>query len=227
MTRVAIGISAADVAFAGQMLAHIKNGAPTALRSAINDTLNSERADTVKRTQPEINLPAGDVRERISITDRPHAYSLSGTLSIGYHGVRLDEFKPRPRGTEGRRGGGVSRVALTSKGALKFAHGFGARVDGHNALLVRRGPKRPPVKGKWAGYRLKRGSKKHGTQAGELIKRQAVIDILGPAVVAVFEQRPEILAEVVSDTDAKFHARLLSKVDWLLARGNTNFPKAT
>lgn len=218
MPQVSISLRPADVAYAEAMLAAIPNGARTAIRSAINDTLKSERAEMVGQVRGEMNALAKEVRARIDVTDRPRAYSLSGALSVSYGRLRLEDFRPKPKE---RRGAGVAGVVMKRKGPIRFRHGFEAPVGpGHQALLIRRGPKRVPTKGRYAGRTVTRGPRK-----GQPVLRQAVTDILAAPVVGVYEQFPQLLDVVVSDTGRKFHDRLLSKVEWMLARGNANFAK--
>jgi hypothetical protein len=248
--NVAIQFRAADLAFAEAMLEAIPNGARTAIRSAINDTLKRERTDMTALVADHLNLGPAEIRKRITITDRPTAYSLSGTLTVGYEGVPLEKFKPTVT-----KGAGASVTMLKDKGPETFKHAFGAKMpgSGHRGVfsraklgvftkrttvadLVRQGfpehEAREAVRNAnglaGRGVRFQKRAAAGGNfprvNARGVAWRLPIRTYRGVPVVAVFEHKPDLLDLVGVRTSDRFHERLLSKIDWILSRGNANFP---
>jgi hypothetical protein len=231
MSEVRFNVGDAELRSALDVLAGIDGAAAEAVRSALNDTLNSEKTDLARRIRQKLNLNYREIRERIAITGRPSKDSPTGTLTVDHRDVPLEDFKAKFRA---KSGAGVVVTTVKGKGAEVFKHMFratmhGARGGTHPGIFEREvfTPKNAPAKGRYtmasrlarqAAAPHKAGRKLRTLQ--KIVARQSIKEKFGPAVVTAVEETPGMIDAVLEDTAEKFEKRLLSKIDFQLAKAS-------
>lgn len=189
--KLTLGVSAASAELLQRELGGIKGAGDAALASAVNDTLVHARAEIVKAVREDLNLPAGEVRDRVEITKKATAGVAMGEITISWKPVPLIEFKPRPSSPPKhppKRG--VVVTTVKGKPALAFKHLFVAQMpSGHIGVFGRKGNDRTPIK-----------------------------QAMGPAVTTSFEKAPGLAAAIMEDIEQTLETKLASKIDWQLAK---------
>lgn len=249
---VGIAVSTSDLEYARATLDGIANGAPIAIRSAINDTLKSGRAEWVRATKEHLNTTAAEIRKRISISDRPTAFSLTGTLTAKNQPIRFEEFKPR-----WTKAGGVNVTGIKDLGPTIFPHGFKATMkSGHQGVYQRvklgaigagttieqlkaKGfqPQGGAISGPVPDWMVGRGFRhqKRSASGGEFTRvtprgiswRLPMKDLMGPSVVTASDKVPDLIPKVSKVIADKFSERLMSKVEWQLSKAKPTLPPET
>lgn len=218
--NIAVSVSQAEVAEIEQTLDGIANGATTAIRAAINDTLRAGRTILARMAKEVLNLPYGEILDRISIKQLATADNLVGVLRIDYGPVSLREFKAKFS-----RAVGVTVTTIREEGAEVFKHMFRATMaSGHTAIFENEAyvPKAVPTEGSYTlaarQARQAAAGRKHPHKLQAVVARKIIQETYGPSVVAVFEHSEDLVEEALSGLNDKFHQRLASKIDWQLAK---------
>lgn len=213
--QIQIDIPPAKRQYVSEMLRDVKGGMDNAMVSALTRTLSTVRTDLDRELRGEVNLMKAIVMDHIAITGKPTKDNPTGQIKVSHKLLKLAAFKPKyPK----KRG--VSVTTLKKKGRQYFRHGFKATVIGglggsHTGAFTRvKGrPKAVPMKGRYAGRRIKRGPRK-----GQLIKRQPIKEMFGISVAGVLTDTEGMLDRAVERAADTLQKRLLSQVDRILAR---------
>lgn len=194
-------------------LAGIKDGAKTAVSSAINDTLRKAKTRIAKVITEQINLKQMEVKESISVVPATKAM-LMGTLFIKGKRKPLAKFAGRWKRTkpgasymisksEGRKtvpGTFMANVVGSSSAGEKtmsnkqrimqqVLSGVGDSISEHAGIFIRRGKKRLPIR-----------------------------EMYGISAVGAFEKVPGLSAMEMETLELDLETRIRSKVDWLISK---------
>lgn len=216
--RISVSISTVQLAELEETLKAIPNGARTAIRSAINDTLKYGRTALTNQMADVLNLKKSDIRQRINIARRAMGNNLEGVLKLDYQAVPLQKFS----GSTSRRPPLAAITTLKGKPPITYKHRFRQRMQsGHLGIFERAkgANKIRPTKGTYAGRIIKRGPNK-----GKPLLRQPIIESFGISVVRAFDLDPELQDRALANIADKFQERLASKVQWQLSKASSAEP---
>jgi hypothetical protein len=197
-----IEINKAQLADVQELLEHIKNGADTAMRMAINDTVSKERTDSNKAIREQVKLPAGYVKEKLKVRKATRA-NVSGAISAESRGTPMTRF---PYTAYKRGGVGVQIKPAGGKQLMPGAFLLGPLMRGRSieygtvGIFIR--------KKKWIPKAQQR--KKMG-------RFQGVRMLYSPSTSQVFIDVKDDLAEPLN---AYMQQRLAAKADYLLKKEN-------
>lgn len=203
--KVNIGFATAALKQAQDDLREIPNGLPRAMSGAINKTLPKLRTLLIGDVREQIDIKAGDVRDRMRI-ERASPSKLSGAVVIDRKAIPLIDFKAR----QGKKGVTVS----VRKGQRELLRGtfIATMKSGHVGVFERKS--RVPgsnVKPRRLIIRDEHGRRK---QTSEL----PIQERFGPTPLAVIERTPGLLEKRVDATQEDLSVQLASQVDRLLSR---------
>lgn len=213
-----VGANTSQLEYARATLAAVPNGYRNAVRAAVNDTVRSQRTGIARKIKEDLNLPYGEIRDRIA-PRLAKGDSLEGGLTIDHHPVPLQDFKARFRE---KSGGGVTATMIKPMGPQVFKHNFRATMSsGHVGIFANQVDRAKviPQSGAYAGRRIKRGPRK-----GQPVLRRPIAEAFGVSVMRTLEVKEGLLDQVVTDTADVFATRLASKVTWQLSKATTAVP---
>jgi hypothetical protein len=216
--RISVSISTVQLAELEETLKAIPNGARTAIRSAINDTLKYGRTALTDQMSDVLNLKKADIRQRINVAQRAVGNNLEGVLKLDYQAVPLQKFS----NSISRRPPLASITTLKGKPPITYKHRFRQRMQsGHLGIFERAkgANKIRPTKGTYAGRIIKRGPNK-----GKPLLRQPIIEAFGISVVRAFDLDPALQDRALVNIADKFQERLASKVQWQLSKASSAEP---
>lgn len=216
--RISVSISTVQLAELEETLKAIPNGARTAIRSAINDTLKYGRTALTDQMSDVLNLKKADIRQRINVAQRAVGNNLEGVLKLDYQAVPLQKFS----NSISRRPPLASITTLKGKPPITYKHRFRQRMQsGHLGIFERAkgANKIRPTKGTYAGRIIKRGPNK-----GKPLLRQPIIEAFGISVVRAFDLDPALQDRAMANIADKFQERLASKVQWQLSKASSAEP---
>jgi hypothetical protein len=116
----------------------------------------------------------------------------------------------------------VAVTTVKHEGVQVFKHMFRRTMaSGHTGVFerVKGAAKVVPHNGRYDGRRIKRGPRK-----GQFLLRQPIKEAFGPSVLKAFELAPGLADEALRDISAKLEERLVSKVEWQLAKARPDVP---
>lgn len=192
-----------------QSLAGVKNGVRKALAGAINDTLAKAKTASAKGIAASVNLKSAEIKKGLRVVKASWDV-LSGLLVVSGKRLRLVAFGARQnrKGVtyliskqEGRKllphafitdvVGARSReeIGFSNRGRIKAQVLSGDAISTHTGVYVRRGKARLPISERY-----------------------------GVSVVGAFEGAPDLVAQVLKDSEADLDKRVRSKVEYLLDR---------
>lgn len=209
MAQVHLVISAADIAYTEAILADIRNGAPTALRTAVNEALTRFRTQLVEMLNEEHLAKKSEIRDRVRVSAKAVGTEFGGSVSVSYGQVPLIDFKTR---FTKRRGATVQMLASEPTQVFKYA--FKSTMNsGHTGGFqrVKGAEKVAPQSGSYKNRRIKRGLRK-----GQYLKRQPIKELFGTPVVRVFDIRPKLADDASDKLGELFSASLDRKIKWQL-----------
>lgn len=115
-----------------EVLAHVKDGYKTVAMRAVNRTLDGMRTDIVALIRSTYNVPAKDIRNKLSVTKARKNYLHGSLRARGEMSVPLMRYGayPRvpvvtaPKGPKGKRHRGVTVQVRKDGGRKIVQHGF-------------------------------------------------------------------------------------------------------
>ncbi len=193
--------------------------AHAAIRAAVNDTARRSRGIIARAAGRELTAKISQVRKAIG---KPLLSAASGeavaSIAVRYAALPLALFDALIDADEG-----VVAQLLRSGGAQMFKHmfqatmpkGSAAQKRGHKGIFSRvlNQPKYPPQRGAYAGRTIQRGPRK-----GQPLKRQAIKEQFGPALVSVLERDGTLSQEITQEIDRVLAERLANKLQWQLEK---------
>lgn len=119
--------------------------APYAIARALNRSIASAKTVMVREIASDMDLAAGDVRDRIGVVEASAPDRLRATLTAIPTRIPLIAF--HARGPEPSRGRGRGVTARLPGGAGTYAHAFIASMaSGHRGVFQRVGTRRLPIR---------------------------------------------------------------------------------
>jgi hypothetical protein len=215
--RVMLRVSDAELAYVQQTLNAIPQGAQKAIRAAINSTLAKARTELARAIRQEVNIPYGEIRDRITIPRKASNTALSGTLRIDYRNIPLIKFKAKYT-----KKVGVTVHMLKNQSPLTFNRAFIATGPKRGTQVWERqkgAAKREMTTGKYAGRVIKRGPRK-----GQPFLRQPLRRMPGISAVNVFEILPDLQERALANIGNELAKQIASKIQWQLSRATPNAP---
>lgn len=209
MTRISLGIPTSQVAYAEAILADIRNGAATALRTAVNEALTRFRTRLVDMLDDEHLAKTSEIRDRVKVSSKAVGTEFGGSVTVSYGQVPIIDFK-----TRFTKHGGAKVQMLASEPQQVFKFAFKASMNsGHTGGFQRKygAAKVAPQTGSYKNRRIKRGPR-----AGQFLKRQPIKELFGPAVVRVFDIRPQLTVDATEKLGEIFSESLDRKIKWQL-----------
>lgn len=212
VTKLAVRPGTLD--FVIQQLGSMQGAARRALSSAINDTLAKAKTASAKGIAASVNIKQGEIKKRLTIT-KSNENTLSGILTVSGKRLPLIAFKARQtkKGVaytiskkEGRKvlaGAFITSVIAGKSGEEKHMSnkarivaqvlsGEGGTIAEHVGVFKRNTSKRLPIKERY-----------------------------GVSVVGAFEGAPDLIAQVIKDSEESLDKRIRSKVDYFLSKLGT------
>jgi len=206
-TGVNIRVDQSDLRETVRALDGIRNGAPRAIKSAVNRTLQGVKTSMARETQKVIALPQRRIKKDIHIAKRASMNDFSGRVTSKGQPVSLHSFKAKQK----KRGVSVrvlkSEGRKTIRGAFiaKGKHGnmmvFWREKTAENAGQIGSKKKKP-----WMEYAALPERYKYPVEA-----------LHGPRIQDI-TSRPEVIGAVEETGRQRLKKELASQVDRLLDR---------
>ena len=206
-TSISVTLDRSDWLDLQRSLRSIQNGAPRALKSAVNRTLNGVKTDMARETQQRLALKQKRIKKDIKITKRANMRDFSGRVSSKGQPVSLYSFgaKQKKRGvsvkvlkSEGRK---TIRGAFIAPGKHGNTMVFWRKKSGAGADQIGTKRKKP-----WMVY----------AQLPERY-RYPVEALHGPRIQDI-TARPEVMQAVQDKATVRLRKELASQTDRLLQR---------
>ena len=207
--KVQLGISTAQIAYAEAILAEVRNGASTALRTATNEALTRFRTKLVNMLNEEHLAKKGEIRDRVRVSSKAVGTEYGGAVTVDYGQVPIIDFK-----TRFTKKAGAKVQMLASEPMQVFKHAFKSTMNsGHTGGFQRKfgAENVAPQSGSYKNRRIKRGLRK-----GQFLKRQPIKELFGTPVVRVFDIRPNLTDEAADQLGTIFSESLDRKIKWQL-----------
>ena len=175
------------------MLDDVKNGSQQVISRAINKVATAARTQIVRRIVQEVNLKAGEVRDRnVSLTKANYS-RLEAMIRVS--GRRIPLLRWGARQTAKGVSYAIHRGQRTlAPGLFMESHGTPIVMpSGHRGVFARSGPYVRMMRGRYVGK-----------------MRQQIFEKAGPSVPAVMGDIAELSAETL---DEQFAAKLEGEID--------------
>lgn len=193
MISVNITIPEARLAEINTLLDGVKNGSQQVISRAINKVGTAARTQIVRRIVEEVNLKAGEVRDRNVSLHKASYRDLTARIFIT--GRRIPLLRWGARQTRKGVSYAIHRGQRTlAPGLFMESHGTPVVMpSGHRGVFARMGPYVRMTRGRYAGK-----------------MRQQIFEKAGPSVPAVMEG----IADLSADTlDAQLAEKLENEID--------------
>jgi hypothetical protein len=133
-----------DIAKANILLSHIKNGAPKAINSALNRTIEGVRTDITKQVTSTYDIKAKPVRASMKIT-KSTLSTLQASAAGAGSPIPLINFHVTPNKPGQQNPGSVLRASVKKSGGLPIPGAFVAKVGNHVGIFRRVDKRRFPI----------------------------------------------------------------------------------
>lgn len=178
----------ADIAKANVLLSHIKGGAPKAINSALNRTIEGVRTDITKQVTATYDIKAKPVRASMKITKSSMSTLRASVASAGSP-IPLINFRITPNKPGQQKPGSVLRASVKRSGGKPIPGAFVAQMtNGHIGVFQRIGKKRLKIK-----------------------------ELFGPSVPQMMEET-KINKQVMDGANDRFSKRIDHEIERLLAK---------
>lgn len=188
--RVSIKVDQKKVDEIHALLDDIKSGAETAIRRALNATLDGAVALTAQRIAGETTLKSGYIKGHITKVKAKN-YKLGAAMRMESGKVPLAAFQTTPTAANFQlrdAGNGVSVKVWRNKGATRFRHAFFAVMpNGYVGIFERKGRARLPIE-----------------------------ELMGPYLRSIYEKTPGLATEVETTSAERLQRELERQTDYLL-----------
>lgn len=135
-----------DIAKANVLLSHIEKGAPKAINSALNRTIDGVRTDITKQVTATYDIKAKPVRASMKIT-RSSMSTLQAAVSGAGSPIPLINFHVTPNKPGKQAPGTILRASVKKSGGKPIPDAFVQKMSsGHEGVFKRGGKERLPVK---------------------------------------------------------------------------------
>ncbi len=177
-----------DIAKANVLLSHIKNGAPKAINSALNRTIEGVRTDITKQVTATYDIKAKPVRASMKITKSTLSTLQASAAGVGSP-IPLINFHVTPNKPGQQNPGTILRASVKKSGGKPIPGAFVTTMkSGHTGVYMRKGKERLPVD-----------------------------EAFGPSVPQMMNE-VKIRQEVMDGASERFSKRLDHEIDRLLAK---------
>jgi len=198
-------------------LRNIRNGAPRALKGAVNRTLTGVKTDMARETQKVLNLKQKRIKKDISVVKKATTSDFSGRVSSKGQPVNLIQFGAR----EKKRGVSVkvlrSEPRKTIPGAFTFMAKYKEKGSGLRKINLLVGWREKTEKNaQYLGTKKKRMPDEAYATLPERY-RYPVEALHGPRIQDIMS-RPEVMQPVKGKAQVRVKKDLASQVDRLLDR---------
>ncbi|MBP2655405.1 MAG: hypothetical protein H6Q73_2974 [Firmicutes bacterium] len=184
-----IELSAEGIAKAHVLLSHIGNGAPKAISSALNRTIDGVKTDVTRKVTETYDIKAKDVRATLRV-QKANTDTLQASVSANGSPIPLIKFRVTPNKPGQKKIGTLLRASVKRSGGKPISGAFVAKFkSGHIGIMQRDGKNRLPVK-----------------------------ELYGPAVPQMMSEN-KVREYVVDGAGERFEKRLDHEIEWLLNKG--------
>lgn len=206
-TSISVTLDRSDWRELQLALRNVRNGAPRALKSAVNRTLTGVKTDMARETQQRLALKQQRIKEDIKIAKKATTRDFSGRVSSSGQPVSFYQFgaKQRKKGvsvrvlkSEGRK---TVRGAFIARGKYGNKMVFWRQVTSDNAGKINTKKKKP-----WMVYAKLPEEYRYPVEA-----------LHGPRIQDI-TARPEVMQAVQDKATVRLRKELASQTDRLLQR---------
>lgn len=179
----------ASIAKANLALSHIKDGAPKAINTTLNRTIEGMRTEITKRVTERYDIKAKPVRDSIKL-QKSSISTLRAAVTGAGSPIPLINFRVTPNKPGKQKPGTVLRVSVKKSGGKPVPNAFIAKTSsGHVGVFQRVGKNRMPIK-----------------------------QLYGPSVPQMMGE-PGIQEQVMENANERFASRIDHEIGRLLEKG--------